>query len=216
VSRPARLAGVVGLLAAAVHFAAMAFDWRLVGLVSKPLPALALAGWVLARGSAPLRRPVALGLVLSALGDVQLELGRFLPGLVSFLAAHVAYLWAFMAAERRPALLRLVPFFLWGALALHLLRPGLGTMFLPVAVYIAVICTMMWRAAARVGPGGHAALLGLAGALAFGASDTLIAFDRFHAPIPEAGWLIMALYWLGQSGIAASACVMLRGHGSER
>ena len=33
---------------------------------------------------------------------------------------------------------------------------------------------------------------------------TLIAFDRFHAPIPGASLPIMALYWLGQWGIAAS------------
>ncbi len=47
--------------------------------------------------------------------------------------------------------------------------------------------------------------LGLLGAVSFGASDTLIAFDRFAAPIPGVRWPIMILYWLGQSGIAASA-----------
>ena len=49
--------------------------------------------------------------------------------------------------------------------------------------------------------------------VAFGASDTLIAFNRFAAPIPGVRWPIMILYWLGQSGIAASAvlgCGMLR------
>jgi uncharacterized membrane protein YhhN len=66
---------------------------------------------------------------------------------------------------------------------------------------------MMWRAAARVGnPGTSAlpALLGLAGAVAFGASDTLIAFDRFYTPMPGVRWPIMILYWMGQWGIAAS------------
>ncbi len=81
---------------------------------------------------------------------------------------------------------------------------------------------MMWRAAARVGSPGTpalAALLGLAGAIAFGASDTLIAFDRFAAPIPGARWPIMVLYWLGQCGIAASAvvaCGMLPGQVKTR
>ena len=104
----------------------------------------------------------------------------------------------------------------WGLTAFVLLRPGLGPMALPVGVYVAVICTMMWRAAARVGSPGTpalAALLALAGAVAFGASDTLIAFDLFSAPIPGARWPIMILYWLGQCGIAASAvlgCGMLR------
>ena len=87
----------------------------------------------------------------------------------------------------------------------------------PVTGYVVVICCMMWRAAARVGSRDTPALaaaLGLAGAIAFGASDTLIAFDRFAAPIPGSAWPIMLLYWLGQCGIAASAvaaCGMLPG-----
>ena len=123
---------------------------------------------------------------------------------------------AFLAVERRPALGRALPFLAWGLGALALLRPGLGPMALPVALYVAVICAMMWRAAARVGSPGTPALaaaLGLAGAVAFGASDTLIAFNRFAAPVSGARWPIMVLYWLGQSGIAASAvlgCGMLR------
>ena len=65
---------------------------------------------------------------------------------------------------------------------------------------------MLWRAAARVGgPGPRAAALGLAGALFFAASDTLIALDRFRGHIPGAGHPIIVLYWLGQLGIAASA-----------
>ena len=100
--------------------------------------------------------------------------------------------------------------------AFAILRPGLGAMAVPVAVYVAVICAMMWRAAARVGSPGTPALaaaLGLAGAVSFGASDTLIAFNRFASPIAGVRWPIMILYWLGQAGIAASAvlgCGMLR------
>jgi len=43
------------------------------------------------------------------------------------------------------------------------------------------------------------------GALAFAASDTLIALDRFHAPLPGAPLPIMLLYWAGQGGIAGTA-----------
>jgi hypothetical protein len=42
---------------------------------------------------------------------------------------------------------------------------------------------------------------------------TLIAFDRFDAPIPGVRLPIMLLYWLGQWGIAASA---VRGCGTRR
>jgi len=194
----------------------MAADLRSLRVVAKPVPVLALASWVLAAAPTAFGGLVAAGLLLSALGDLLLELGLFLPGLVAFLCAHLLYLAAFVRVETRPALGRALPFGAWGALALFVLWPGLGAMAVPVAVYVAVICTMMGRAAARVGSASTPALaawLGLSGAVAFGASDTLIAFDRFHAPLPGVAWPVMALYWLGQSGIAASAvqaCGMLR------
>jgi alkenylglycerophosphocholine hydrolase len=209
------LAGV-GIATALLYFAGLAATSPALCLVVKPVPALALAGWVALRCPRLLGRLTAAGLVVSAVGDLLLETGLFLPGLLGFLAAHVAYVAAFLSADRRPALGRAVPFLAWGLLAFALLRPGLGAMALPVAVYVAVICTMMWRASARVGSPGtpaFAAALGLAGAVAFGASDTLIAVNRFAQPIPGARWPIMVLYWLGQSGIAASTvlgCGMLR------
>jgi uncharacterized membrane protein YhhN len=217
VRRPAAspvLAGF-GIGSALLYFVGMAARLPALCLTVKPFPALALAAWVALRCPRLPGRLTAAGLVLSAVGDVVLEAGFFLPGLLAFLSAHVAYVAAFLTAERRPALGRAVPFLAWGVLAFGFLRPGLGTMVLPIAVYIAVICTMMWRAAARVGSPSTpplAALLGLGGAMAFAASDTLIAFNRFAAPIPGARWPIMILYWLGQSGIAASAvlgCGML-------
>jgi alkenylglycerophosphocholine/alkenylglycerophosphoethanolamine hydrolase len=210
------LAGV-GIATALLYFVGLAAQIPELRLAAKPFPALALAGWVAVRCRRPLGRFTAGGLVLSAIGDLLLEAGLFLPGLLAFLAAHVAYVAAFLSADRRPALGRALPFLAWGLGAFAFLRPGLGTMAVPVAVYGATICTMMWRAAARVGSSGTPALaaaLGLLGSIAFGASDTLIAFDRFAEPIPAARWPIMILYWLGQSGIAASvvrACSMLPG-----
>lgn len=201
------LAGI-GLATALLYFIGLAAEMPELRLAVKPFPALALAAWVILRDGRPTSGLTAAGLALSAAGDLLLERGRFLPGLVAFLGAHLAYVAAFLAAERRPALARAVPFVAWGLGVLSLLRSGLGDLRVPVSVYVAVICTMMWRAAARVGSPSTpalAALLGLAGAIAFGASDTLIAFDRFSAPIPGARWPIMGLYWLGQCGIAASA-----------
>jgi uncharacterized membrane protein YhhN len=209
------LAGI-GIGTALLYFVGLAAALPALRLAVKPLPALALAAWVAFRCPKPLGHLTAAGLVLSAAGDALLEIGLFLPGLLAFLAAHLAYVGAFLTADHRAALGRAVPFLAWGAGAFALLRPGLATMAVPVAVYVAVICAMMWRAAARVGSPGTPALagkLGLAGAVAFGASDTLIAFNRFTAPIPGVRWPIMILYWLGQSGIAASAvlgCGILR------
>ncbi|HEX9187700.1 MAG TPA: lysoplasmalogenase family protein, partial [Vicinamibacteria bacterium] len=175
VGRPPLLAGV-GIATALLYFVGLVAGVPELRVAVKPFPALALASWVaLGCGDRP-GRLTAAGLALSAAGDLLLELGRVLPGLLAFLAAHVAYVAAFVAAERRPALGRLLPFLAWGMTAFALLRPGLGTMALPVGAYVAVLCTMMWRAAARVGGPSTTALaglLGLAGAVAFGASDTL-------------------------------------------
>lgn len=178
-----------------------------VRLALKAVPVLALAAWVSLRSRQPLGRLTAAGLVLAAVGDVLLDAGLFLPGLGAFLLAHVLYTLAFLSAESRPALARALPFAAWGLGTFALLRPGLGSLTLPVGAYVVVITVMMWRAAARVGSpqAGRAAWLGLAGALAFGASDTLIAVTRFLQPIEGVRLPIMLLYWLGQWGIAASA-----------
>jgi alkenylglycerophosphocholine hydrolase len=214
-SSPARgriLAGI-GIAAALLFFVGRELDLSWLRLLAKPLPALVLAGWVMRRNDSALGRLVSVGLVVSALGDLLLEAGRFLPGLVAFLGAHVAYVAAFLSDERRLRLLRLAPFAAWTASIFPLLRPGLGELRVPVAVYVGVITIMMWRAAARVGSPATprlAARLGIAGAIAFGASDTLIALDRFAQPIPGVQLPILVLYWLGQWGIAASAAVGAR------
>jgi uncharacterized membrane protein YhhN len=208
VPRPSGVAlAAAGLLAAAAYLAAARLDAPALRLAAKPVPVLALAVWVATRGRGPTARAVTAGLVLSALGDVLLDRGRFVPGLLAFLLAHVSYAAGFTAARPQLLPLRAAPFLGFGAAVYLALRGGLGAMAVPVGAYVAVICTMMWRAAARVGGASGTARahwLGLAGALAFAASDTLIAFDRFHAPMPGASAPIMVLYWLGQSGIAAS------------
>jgi alkenylglycerophosphocholine/alkenylglycerophosphoethanolamine hydrolase len=201
--------GVAALAVAGAtgYFTGVRLDLPTLRLVAKPVPAVVLALWVSRRSPEFTGRGLAAGLLLSAVGDALLELGLFVPGLLAFLAAHVSYTAAFVAARPRLLPLRAVPFLLYGAGVFLALRHGLGPMTLPVAVYVAVICTMMWRAAARVGDAalpGAAPWLGLAGAVTFAASDTLIAFDRFDAPIPGASVPIMLLYWLGQWGIAAS------------
>lgn len=169
----------------------------------KPVPVLCLAALVL---SARARRAgvlVGAGLLCSSLGDVLLELpGRFLPGLGAFLCAHLCYIAAFVSEERRLRAWRALPFAAYGLGVFRLLAPGLDGMAAPVAVYAVAICGMMWRAAARLGDGRAGAGLALLGAICFAASDTLIALDRFRAPLPGARWPIMLLYWLGQLGIA--------------
>ena len=200
-----RALAALAVVAAILYLWGLAFDAPAVRLLSKPVPALALA--VLVRWGRRDGYATALttGLALSALGDVLLEVpGHFVAGLATFLCAHLAYTAAFLLDERRLRLERALPFALWLLAAFVWIRPGLGEMTVPVVVYMLAIGTMMWRAAARWGdhPGATAAL---AGAVLFGLSDTLIAIDRFRAPLPGAPYAIILMYWAGQAGIAASA-----------
>jgi alkenylglycerophosphocholine hydrolase len=197
---------VVAVVAALLYLAGLVTDRPGLRLASKPMPVLALAALVLSARRDGYGRVLASGLVLSALGDALLELpGHFVGGLAAFLCAHVAYTVAFLRDERRWRWERAVPFAVWLLAAFLWTRPGLGEMTVPVVVYMLAIGGMMWRAAARWGdhPGATAALVG---AVLFGLSDTLIAIDRFRAPLPGVASLaIILLYWAGQAGIAASA-----------
>ncbi|MGE0452678.1 MAG: lysoplasmalogenase [Vicinamibacteria bacterium] len=209
----ASVAGAAGLLALALaalvlYAAPPALGSPALRLLAKPVPVLCLAAAVLAGGRGSYARWLGVGLLASAVGDLLLELpGRFLPGLLAFLLAHLAYLAALLAVERRPRLARALPFAAVGCAVYLLLLPGLRGLALPVAAYTLAIGAMMWRAAARVEapPRFDAAWLALAGALCFGASDTLLALDRFRGPVAGAGAAVLPLYWLGQLGLAASA-----------
>ncbi len=198
---------VLVVAAAAAYLLPVELPWA--SALTKPVPALALAAWAGTRGRSRAAPAVAVGLVLSALGDLLLALpsDQFTAGLFAFLAAHVAYVFGFTREVRALAPARLAPFLLWGGLAYAGLAPGLGGLALAVALYTLAVAAMMWRAAARLGSPGvprAAAAVGLTGAVLFAASDTLIAAARFRGLLPWAGMPILLLYWAGQLGVAAS------------
>lgn len=183
-------------------------------LALKPLPVLCMVCLVVSlrfvRGGGN-RTVVAVGLLFGAAGDVLLELGGsgFLYGLAAFLAGHLCYVAAFIRDSRRPAPEVAVVCGCYGAVAFAFLSGlgDLGDLKVPVAVYVAVICGMVWRAWARLGAPGvsrSSFLAAFGGALLFTASDTLLAVNRFVVPFTGAGFLVLSTYWLGQLGIAAS------------
>jgi uncharacterized membrane protein YhhN len=145
-------------------------------------------------------------LVLSLLGDVFLMLPRdlFVPGLASFLLAHVAYviglrLHGGSAAEWALAGIAVA------AVDVVLARPVLGAvrsrhpeLLPPVAAYMVVISTMVAAALAT------GVALAAAGAVLFFASDTLIAWNRFVRPKAWGPLAIMVTYHLGQAGLVLS------------
>jgi uncharacterized membrane protein YhhN len=210
----ARAAGLGGAALVAALLTIVSAPWALdqpwMNFVFKPLTTvliIALA-WPRGRDTPVLRRRVLAGLVLSLGGDVALLWPRqgFLPGLVCFLLAHLAYLAAFTQVQRLAA--RAGPFLLYAAVAgvvLAALWPGIpGGLRGPVVAYVLCLGAMAAQAAVLWRQAPHDAArrrLALGGAL-FLASDALLASNRFAQPLPLASLWILATYWSAQACIA--------------
>lgn len=203
----------VGFLAAFVFGVGLVQDQLTLRLFSKPLPVLCMLLWlVFFVDRSTYRTWLMVGLGFSALGDVLLEIpaNLFVAGLIAFLIAHLCYIMAYLSRSKTLHLVRAIPCLLYGCGVFWFLQSygNLGPMALPVGVYTFVICCMLWRAASLYGTSGvskalvHAAFFGAA---LFAMSDTIIAFNKFHAPVPGARYWIIVLYWMGQVGITASA-----------
>jgi uncharacterized membrane protein YhhN len=154
------------------------------------------------------RYAIVAGLLFSLAGDIFLMLpqDRFIPGLVSFLAAHVFYIAAFLTeSDRALSVWTLLPVLIYGALVLRVLWPHLGKMRAPVLVYMAVILLMGWAAAdRRILTNQEGSLLAFLGATLFLASDSFLALDKFRRPFRSAQLLILTTYFTAQCLIALS------------
>ena len=180
--------------------------WLKAAVKGVVCPLLAVAFWAARGGGADAGR-LGLALLFSAAGDVFLAVDRtglFVPGLASFLLAHLVYLWQFLRHRPQPFRLpmarRLVALGILAGIAamLVLLTPGLGRLLLPVYAYIAAIAAMALAATAL--PGRPLVMLG---AISFMVSDSLIALDKFVAPVPYSGPAIWITY------VAAQAMIVL-------
>ncbi|HEY4080652.1 MAG TPA: lysoplasmalogenase [Burkholderiaceae bacterium] len=186
---------------------------RELGWIFKPLTTILVMVYAWPRGldTPVLRRFVLIGLACSLLGDVALMFpGGFVPGLLAFLAAHLAYLWAFTRVQRFASW----PwsFAAYGFLAVSFLAflwPGIpAALQVPVVAYVLCLGSMSAQAAviafrARGTPlQSRATTLALGGMLFF-ASDGLIAFNKFDGPQPLAALAILPAYWAAQWCIAS-------------
>jgi alkenylglycerophosphocholine hydrolase len=188
--------GALGYLAS-IHKLPFKGDFAL-----KAIPALTLAVAAILLIPGIHGKLLCAGFVLSALGDISLSFKGekfFLGGLVSFLLAHVVYIFTFANgsawAMDKAWLLGVLAVF--GVAMLILLTPSLGPMKIPVYVYISVILTMDAMAVLR---GGNNGLL-IAGALTFTLSDSILAWDRFKQPLSWGKYGVMSTYYAGQAMI---------------
>jgi sterol desaturase/sphingolipid hydroxylase (fatty acid hydroxylase superfamily)/uncharacterized membrane protein YhhN len=175
--------------------------------VFKPLALTVAMLWAIHRHGA--RRPtpafalLLLALAFSLAGDVFLMLsGYFIPGLLAFLCAHLAYIALFRQGQawfpRRGALALTLAFGtgMYVVLWQGGLPPGLR---LPVAAYVLVITLMAAQAIGRAQVlRGSAAWQAALGAGCFMLSDTLLALNKFVTPLPLSALWVLASYYVAQ------------------
>jgi uncharacterized membrane protein YhhN len=176
---------------------------------SKPLALIALIAVAVALDPIDqlARAWFVMALVCSLAGDVLLLYGDryFVPGLVAFLLAHLAYTFGFVAFDDWS-----LAGFLVGALMMAVLGAAVGVRIVlaarrkeralgtAVAMYLLVI-SLMFCAAMATG-----STWAIVGAALFVASDSVLGWRQFVA---KASWMpvtVMVTYHLGQAGLVAS------------
>lgn len=199
-------AWIVLAIAGAVAIADWVAVWRRpspVETVLKPLVLvlLVVGALLLDPADGGQRTWFVVALVLSLAGDVFLlpSVDRFVPGLASFLLAHVAYIVG-LTFDEGP---------LWPALGVVLLVPvavrvvgAVGRndrdLLVPVVVYITVIAGMVVMAL-RSGD-----LLAAVGAVTFATSDSILALDRFDRHRRWMPTAVMVTYHVAQGLLVLS------------
>lgn len=153
-------------------------------------------------------------LVFSWAGDVLLDIPGawgdfFIPGLLSFLLAHIMYLALFFKTPGESVIFRkkawmLIPVIIFGLGLIEYLYPGLGTMTIPVILYALAILTMLASALNRLEKVNRLSYyVVLSGAVLFLISDTGIAISKFHHHFKGSSLFIMTTYMAAQLLIVA-------------
>lgn len=200
---------LAAVLAVRAHYLGPEQRWQ--AYVFKPLATLLVLALALSVPAAPpaYRWAVVAGLALSTAGDVFLMLprDRFVAGLLSFLIAHLCYIYAFSIGAPFPAapLLWLPWFAAGGAVVLVVWRGVKPALRGAVVAYVVVIAAMAGQATGRwQSVGGEAALAAALGAALFVVSDSVLAINRFRRAFRAERVLTLGTYWMAQLLIALS------------
>ncbi len=209
----------IALILAAADWIAVANKWKLLEYVAKPGVMIALLIWVWQAGGLQTWMTwFALGVICSFLGDIFLMLPReqFIPGLVSFLLAHICYLIGFndsfpplnVVSLILAVLVGITAFRLYRTIATGLIASGNEGLRFPVLLYSIVISLMLLSALltlVRKDWLAIHALLAAGGALLFFLSDSLLAWNKFVEPVHQGKLLVTITYHLGQIMIILGA-----------
>jgi uncharacterized membrane protein YhhN len=178
------------------------------------LPILLLA--VYFSDNFPTKKILLTALTFSWIGDIILlfaDKGElyFIFGLVAFLLSHLVYIVLFSKQQNTRTNDNKVIFWLGNLVILayfvfmiDTLFPKLGPLKIPVLVYAIVITTMLFFAFKSslkwAVPANNYILFG---AIIFVSSDSILAFNKFYAPLNHASFYIMATYCMAQYLIVA-------------
>jgi uncharacterized membrane protein YhhN len=216
---------VLVFVVALLDWTAVAKGWQKVEYFTKPAVMVLLLAWLALTGFS--RLPLlffALAIFFSLGGDVFLMLPDtsgaerwFIPGLASFLLAHLAYLAALnIPLPEIAAVWSLVLAVVLALAASRILRriiksmreKGQGRMAPPVGIYGIVITLMLLSAMLTLSnpewKAGPAALVAF-GAAFFYFSDIILAWNKFVTPTKNGRVINMVLYHLGQIALVAGA-----------
>jgi sterol desaturase/sphingolipid hydroxylase (fatty acid hydroxylase superfamily)/uncharacterized membrane protein YhhN len=164
----------------------------------KPMAMVLAIAFVLQRGQA--QKLLLAALVFSLVGDVLLP-ANFIPGLVSFLIAHLCYIALFRQdAPWLPSRKALACTIAAAIVMYAILFPNLPPVLkIAVAAYALVIATMAAQAIGRATVLKDANAIGVAiGALVFMLSDSTLAINKFAVPLPMAEFWVLATYYVAQ------------------
>lgn len=201
--------------------------------IFKPLLMIWLLGYFLEQIKEDRQRPdyqksfskfIVLALIFSWLGDVSLMFVDkvaifFVIGLSNFLIAHVFYVLAYHRSvtlsnqkgfvAQKPYWV--IPFLIIGVGLYMYLFPSLKALAVPVAVYASTIVLMGIFALNRKGTTLTTSYQYIfLGALIFIVSDACIAINKFVAPLPQAGVIIMVTYIAAQYLIVRGSVIQLK------
>ncbi len=205
------LLSILALACAALTILSKYRQWKRLEYIFKPLTMFWIILIALLEAhpvSATYQQLILAALLVSLAGDMYLLLpDKFIYGLGCFLIAHALYFAAFsVTIKHYPPLWTCVPFLVYGALMLWRLWDNLGDMRLPVIVYILMILLMVWQADNRwlEAQKNTSAILALAGAYLFVASDSVLAVERFRGTWRSAPFWVLSTYFLAQWLLAMS------------
>ena len=212
------------LLIAVVDLLLIVLDYGTITGFLKPFLVPMLFLYVYYQVAFPTKKLLLLALTFSWIGDILLLFTNkhelfFIAGLLSFLTAHVFYIYLFsklrttVAYKKNPVFWAgFVMILLYLQSLLAMLLPKLGTLKIPVSIYAVTISVMLafawrgyfsWNVSSR--------FFILFGAMAFVASDSFLAINKFNSPFEYASFLIMATYLAAQYGIVSGVVLFKKG-----